>query len=333
MTTECYDKLSACVALGKALTSTLDREEVVDILFRRLCELIKATNWSLYLVDHERQELCFEIVAGLEFESLKGMRIKLGEGIAGATAQSGEPIFIQDKVKNDPRFCRKVDELTGFVTHSLICLPLKVRDRVIGVLEVVNPFDRGLFNEVFRPMFNILADFMAIAIVNATNYHRLETLSVTDDVSGFGNTRFLHHCLGRLVASGNEFSIAFFDLDRFKQVVDRYGHLLGSTMLREIAELTASQLDEGDSLVRYGGDEYVVIMPGQGKKDALAKIEAVRRAMAEAVFLTSHGLEVTMTASFGVATFPGDGNSALTLLQAADKHMYLSKKQGNSITG
>jgi sigma-B regulation protein RsbU (phosphoserine phosphatase) len=178
-----HEKLGACVALSKALTETLDREEVVGIIFKRLCELIKATNWSLYLVDHERQEMRFEVVAGLEADRLRGVQIKLGEGIAGATALSGEPAFIRDEVGRDPHFCHKVDTLTGFVTHSLICLPLKVRGRVIGVLELVNPEDRTLFDEASRPMMSILADFMAIAIVNANNFRHLETISLMAGMS------------------------------------------------------------------------------------------------------------------------------------------------------
>lgn len=328
-----HEKLRICAELGKALTETLEREEVVGVIFRRLCELIKASHWSLFLVDNERQELHFEIVAGLEAGPLSQVRIKLGEGIAGATALSGEPAFVMGKAGADPRFCPKVDKLTGFVTHSLICLPLKARGRVIGVLELVNPEDHSLFDEALRPILTILADFMAIAIVNAGSYKRLETLAVTDDVSGFGNTRLLHKRLAQLIAEESEFSLAFFDLDRFKQVVDRHGHLLGSKMLKEIAELVDTHLDGSDCLVRYGGDEYVVIMPAHGKQAAVAKIETIRQAMAEAVFLSSEGLGVTMTASFGVATFPVDGRAARSLLQAADKYMYRSKHLGNTITG
>lgn len=328
-----HEKLETCVALGKALTETLDRQEVVNIIFERLCELIKATNWSLLLVDHDRRELGFEIVAGLDVGHLREVRITMGEGLAGAAALSGEPVFISDNAWDDPRFCRKVDKLTGFKTHSLICLPLKAREQVIGVLELVNPQDPTLFDEENRPLLTILADFMAIAIVNANNFRRLETISVTDDVSGFGNTRLLYQQLNRLVMSPDQFSIAFFDLDRFKQVVDRHGHLLGSAMLKEIAELSATRLDAGDHLVRYGGDEYVVIMPGQSKPHALAKIERIRQAMAEARFLSGKGLAVPMTASFGVATYPADGSDPLALLHAADKFLYRSKRLSNAVTG
>ena len=329
----CHEKLKACVELSKSLTETLDREEVVGIIFSHLCVLIKASNWSLFLVDHEQQELRFEIVAGLEAASLSQVRIKLGEGIAGNTALTGEEVFIMDNVENDPRFCQKVDRLTGFVTNSLICLPLKARGRVIGVLEVVNPEDISLFDETLRPILTIFSDFMAIAIINASNYKKLETLAVTDDVTGFCNTRLLHKRLVHLLAEDGEFSMAFFDLDFFKQVVDRHGHLLGSKMLREIAGLVGGWLDGDDSLIRYGGDEYVIIMPGQGKEEALAKIETIRRAMNEAIFLSDEGLAVRTTASFGVATFPFDGSSARTLLQAADNFMYQSKLKRNAITG
>jgi len=178
-----------------------------------------------------------------------------------------------------------------------------------------------------------LADYLAIAITNARNHKKIVSLAITDDVTGFYNTRFLHDHLDKLLEQGKMVSLVFMDLDNFKQVVDTHGHPLGSKMLREVALVIASQLEDNDRLVRYGGDEYVVILPDQNKPAALDKMGAVRRQLADAIFLEAEGLKIKTTASFGIASYPQDAADKRGLLQMADQSMYRSKKLGkNSIT-
>jgi len=326
-----YDRqLLACVEIGKALTSSLNMDEILVTILRRLSELIKAKNWTLYLVDPGRQELRFEVVVGIDKELIGDVRIKLGDGIAGLAALTGEPILVPDHAHEDPRFNKRVDELTGFTTRSLICLPLKIQEAVIGVLEVVNPEDPALFDESLMPVLSILADYVAIAIANARNYQQIEALSITDDVTGFYNTRFLHQYLDSLLGDGSVVSLVFLDLDNFKHVVDSHGHLVGSKMLREIALVIGSCLGQDDRLVRYGGDEYIAILPDQDKRAALGRAADIRRSLEKTLFLQSEGLNVSITASFGVASYPEDVGSKRGLLQLADGCMYRSKELGKN---
>jgi diguanylate cyclase (GGDEF)-like protein len=329
-------QLMTCLRIGKALTSTFNMDQILIIVLKRLSELFKARNWTLFLLDQERQELLFELVVGLDKGSLSDVRIKVGEGIAGAVAATGQPILVPD-VNRDQRFSKRVDDLTGFVTHSLICLPLKMQGSVIGVIEVVNPEDLSLFQPEFMPVLSIVADYVAIAITNSRNYRKIESLSITDDVTGFYNTRFLHQHLERILDPAatrpQEVSLVFLDLDNFKQVVDAHGHLVGSRVLKEVARAIAENLNREDCLVRYGGDEFVVILPGQDKKTALDKVVAIRQTLVERVFLQEEGLDVRLTASFGVAGYPHDAASKRELLSIADSSMYRSKEIGkNAIT-
>ncbi|UCG11148.1 MAG: sensor domain-containing diguanylate cyclase [Deltaproteobacteria bacterium] len=326
------DKLITCVEIGKALTSTFNMDKILIIILKRLSELIKAKNWTLFLLDREEQKLYFEVVVGLDKRSLNNVSIELGEGIAGTVALTGEPILVSD-VEQDPRFSDRVDGLTGFVTRSLICLPLKMQGSVIGVIEVVNPEDQFLFQHNFTPVLSILADYVAIAIHNSRTYKKNESLTVTDDVTGYYNTRFMHQHLDQLLHQGREVSLAFLDLDDFKRVVDTHGHLLGSRVLKEAARVIASQLGDDDRLVRYGGDEFVIRLPTQDKRAALDKVMAVRNAIANSTYLRDDGLEIKVTASFGIANYPRDAADKKELLQMADNSMYRSKDLGkNSIT-
>jgi diguanylate cyclase (GGDEF)-like protein len=168
-------------------------------------------------------------------------------------------------------------------------------------------------------------------------HDRVMKLAVTDDVSGFNNTRYLHRYLDRLMESAQlkplEVSLVFFDLDNFKRLVDAHGHLLGSKTLREVAHTVAHILDEDDRLVRYGGDEFIVILPRQGKEAALAKVERMKTAIASTAFLQKEKIYAHLTASFGVASFPHDAKDKRELLAEADRCLFRSKSDGkNRIT-
>ena len=159
-------------------------------------------------------------------------------------------------------------------------------------------------------------------------------LSVTDDVTGFRNTRYLHRYLDRLLASPKAFekptSLVFFDLDNFKKVVDKHGHVLGAKVLKEVAEVIDGILDEEDRLVRYGGDEFVIILPRQEKDAVLVKVGAMMESIRSAKFLRKEEIDVRLTASFGLATFPDDAKDKKELLAAADRCLFRSKGAGKN---
>jgi len=326
------EQLMACVELGKAVTSTLDRGQILRIILNRLSQLIHALNWTLYLVYEEARELRFEVVVGLEGIDFKDIQLKIGEGLAGQVAATGEPILIRD-VREDTRVDRRVDTCTGFTTRSLITLPLKLGDRVIGVLQIINPEDQELFEKSYLPILLILSDFVAISINNAINHEKIEKLAVTDDVSGFYNSRYLHLKLDEIISSKQTTSLVFLDMDNFKRIVDTYGHPMGSKVLKEVAQVIGSHLGQDDFLVRYGGDEYVMVLPGAEKKEAREKVERIHTALNETSFLVEDGHDVRVTASFGIANFPEDAQDLKGLLHSADVSMYISKDRGkNAIT-
>jgi diguanylate cyclase (GGDEF)-like protein len=163
-------------------------------------------------------------------------------------------------------------------------------------------------------------------------HDRVMKLAVTDDVSGFHNTRYLHRYLDRLFdaaeAKPTEFSLAFFDLDNFKSLVDAHGHLLGSKALKEVAQCVARVLEPDDRLVRYGGDEFIVILPRQGQVEGLIKLERMQNAIFEEKFLQKEGVNATLSASFGLATYPQDAQNKRELLAEADRCLFQSKAEG-----
>lgn len=315
--------------LARTLTSTLDSSEVLTIIMDKIRNLLRPRNWSLLLMDAGGRELSFEIVVGEGSEVLKGTKLKVGEGIAGWVAQTGESLLIPD-VRCDPRFCGRFDEQTRFTTKSIICVPLVNRGKVLGVIELINRMEEGSFSPRDMGALQTIAEYAAIAIQNAASFQKIQLLSLTDDHTTLYNTRYLYETMDRELArasqTGREVGMIFFDLDHFKQVNDVHGHLCGSKVLREIGLLLRRLTRPGDAAVRYGGDEFVILLPGSTKEEAFDFAEYLREQVNAYPFLSEERLNIHITASFGVASFPRDAADKRELLSIVDAAMYKVKE-------
>lgn len=325
--TRTIEELRVFNDIGKTLTSTLDISEVLSLIMQKTSQLLKPTNWSLLLVDQETSELYFEIAVGEGSDKLRDLRLPMGEGVVGWVAKEGKPLLVSDTLK-DERWCDKVDDMTKFSTRAIACVPMMVRDSCLGVIELVNS-EPNSFSPGDVRILDSLADFAAIAIDNARNFTRIQELTVTDDLTMLYNTRFLHEALDREFERskryGHQFAIIFFDLDHFKQVNDRHGHMAGSKLLVEVGELIKEQIRSVDIPTRYGGDEFVTVLPQTSKDQAFHVAQRLRVALNERVFLESDGLDERLTASFGVAAYPEDAITKDDVLRLADEAMYKVK--------
>ncbi|MHB8419019.1 MAG: sensor domain-containing diguanylate cyclase [Myxococcales bacterium] len=325
------DELAAFNEIGKTLTSTLDIREVLRIIMQKVSELLKPQNWSLLLVDEKKNELYFEIAVGEGASTIKGLRIQMGEGIAGWVAREGVPVTVSD-VRGDPRFSNRFDEVAHFNTRAVLAVPLRCKGRTLGVIEVINGGAAQDFTEDDMRTLASIADYAAIALENARNFQRIEELTVVDDHTGLFNSRYLYRQLEvetvRARRFGHPLSIVFLDLDRFKVVNDTYGHQLGSLLLREVGAVLLSTLRTIDVATRYGGDEFVVLLPETDRAQGRLAADRLRQALSDRYFLKDQGLAIRVTASFGVATFPDDASSADELMRQADLAMYAVKEGG-----
>ena len=192
----------------------------------------------------------------------------------------------------DPRFTRRVDTRTQFETRSILCAPLVSRGRTIGVLEIINKLG-GRFTRQDLDLVLTLVEPCAIAIENAILFQRTEQLTITDDLTRLFNSRYLNLYLGREIKRckrhGIPLSVIFLDLDGFKGINDQYGHLAGSGTLTEVGAILALGVRESDILARYGGDEFVVVLPETPASGALVIAERLRRAIEEHRFLEPQG--------------------------------------------
>jgi putative methionine-R-sulfoxide reductase with GAF domain/HD superfamily phosphohydrolase YqeK len=168
-------RLALLSQLSQILNSTLDHQEVRRRAMEAATQLMKAEVGSLLLVDEEKQQLYFEVALGDKEETVKTITLNMGEGIAGWVAQNGKPLIV-NKPEKDPRFFKGVDERTGFKTRNIICVPVKVKEKVIGVLEAINKGKEEDFDKEDLFLFTSLADQVAIALDNARLYQELEEM-------------------------------------------------------------------------------------------------------------------------------------------------------------
>jgi len=294
----------------------------------KISDLLQPDTWSLLMLDESGQELQFEIAIGAGADKLKDVRLKIGEGIAGWVALHGEPVLVED-VKRDPRFSPRIDEITQIDTRSAVCVPIKGREKILGVIELVNCLGRESFRKEDIPILKSLADYAAIALENARYIQRIHELTITDDCTALYNARHLNFVLDaeiyRSTRYGYEFSVIFLDLDHFKQVNDTHGHLVGSKLLWMIGDIIKGHLRLIDYAFRYGGDEFVILLPQTSKQNSLMVVRRLKDLLNSKTFFTEENLNIKVTASFGVASFPADGRTRRELLRMADEAMYLVK--------
>ena len=313
--------------VAKALTSSLNLDSILQTIMEKMAEFFRPDTWSLLMVDEQKDELYFAIAIGDAAETLKTVRMRMGEGIAGWVARNGESLIVPD-VYNDPRFAKRVDEYTKWKTRSIICVPLQSKHRVLGVIQLINCAMES-FGEQEMFFLHALCDYAAIAIDNARAVEKIQELTITDDCTGLYNARHLYKTLEaevyRSARFGYEFSVIFMDLDHFKTVNDTYGHLIGSKLLQEIGFKVKSQLRLIDYAFRYGGDEFVILLPQTDKTSALVVAKRLQEMMRRTQFLADDGLNLNVRCSMGLATYPEDAKSSHEIIRQADEMMYMVK--------
>ncbi len=314
--------------LGKALTSSLQLDQVLRTIMEKIDEFLRPDNWSLLLLDEANQELYFELAVGKASQALKDVRIKIGQGIAGWVAQHGETVVVPDTTK-DTRFFSQVDEKTKTETQSIVAVPVRFRDHCLGVIELINCIGPEGFDPRDLKLLEALSDFAAIALENARHVKRIHDLTIKDDCTSLYNARHMSYILETEIYRSQrynyEFSIVFIDLDHFKLVNDTHGHLVGSRLLAEIGNALKGHCRLIDFAFRYGGDEFVILLPQTSKDNALNVARRLHQLIREATWLSPEGLNVKITASVGVASYPMDSRTKQGLLHLADEAMYLVK--------
>ena len=273
-------------------------------------------------MDSTRGELVFARVVGRAAEALTGQRLKIGEGVAGWVAQRGVSAVVENPAQ-DSRWTDRLDRLTGFKTESIVAVPLRSGDKVFGVIELLNRLAGGAFSAYDMRVLSTIADFTAIAVEKAYYLAEARRVSEHDPLTGALNRRGLDKAIEREAARraryGGDLSVILADVDRFKAINDTYGHAAGDEVLKTVARTLAGAMRGADSLARYGGDEFLVLMPATGIEDA----EIARERLQEVVVKAGAAHEPPFSASLGVHT---SGQADFDeLFRESDRDLYRRK--------
>jgi diguanylate cyclase (GGDEF)-like protein len=329
------DHLRVFHDVARALTQTLELEDILRIIMEKMAQFFGPERWSMLMVDQEAKQLYYAIAVGEDAESLRALRIPLGEGVAGWVAATGNTLVVPD-VSSDAQwsaFSRAHPELN---IQSIACIPISSGTTTLGVIQLLNSkFD--LMSEYSNSFLRILCDYAAIAIQNARSVKLIHELTITDDCTSLFNARHLYTMLDEQVAisaanNSHQFSLLFVDLDHFKEVNDTHGHLVGSRLLCEVGSLMKRVLGPDNACFRYGGDEFVALLPALSKKEAIEATMRLWQQLHDEKFLSGAGLNLGLSGSFGLATFPEDGNTVQAIIRAADTEMYAAKTTRDNIS-
>lgn len=322
-----------------SLTHTLlhvdSKEELYKTILEIAADLLHASQGSIMLIDKNGETMQIVFTKGMTLHIAQCLPMKVGKGIAGKVAQTGQPLLVND-VEKDSRIA--MSNRPRFKSKALICIPLKLKEKVIGVLNLSDKKDLAPFTEADLQLLSSFANLASLMIERTLVLEesvRFEQLSVTDSLTGLYNRRFLksriEEELNRSIRQGLNLTVLFIDLDFFKNYNDLCGHIAGDEALKRTAEIIQASLREMDIVARYGGEEFCALLPGTSKFEALIVAERIRSEIENEQFPGEHNLpQGRLTASFGVASFPEDGRTFTALVHASDVALYQAKANGRN---
>ena len=322
-----------------SLTNTLLQVDSKDQLYEAILsiasELIDATQGSIMLIDKDGENMHIVFTLGMTLNIARCLPVKVGKGIAGMVAQTGQPLLVND-VEKDSRVA--MANRLRFKSKSLICIPLKLKDKIIGVLNLSDKKNLSPFSEADLQLLTSFANLASLMIERTAVLEdsvRFEQLSVTDSLTGLYNRRFLksrlEEELNRSIRQGLNLTVLFIDLDFFKNYNDLCGHLAGDEALKITADIIKASLREMDIVARYGGEEFCAVLPGTSKAEALLVAERIRAEIEAERFPGESDVPLRrLTASLGVASFPEDGRTFTALVHASDVALYEAKASGRN---
>ncbi|MGA9639993.1 MAG: diguanylate cyclase [Terriglobales bacterium] len=307
--------------ISKMAISSEDAEQMMIDIVREIQKNFHYDHIGIGIMDYATKDIEIKAEAGSTSQAL-GRRIAIGTGVLGKVARTGVSALVQNSGPG---------QLPGVVPESraVLCLPIMYGESLLGVLNIESRSENA-----FAPqdvlILNTLADLLATALHNSFVFQKLQQQSITDGLTGIKTRRFFWEALSsewkRASRSGRPFSVVLVDLDKFKEVNDSLGHLEGDLVLARVGRLLEQKCRQSNVVARYGGDEFIILMPETGIEQAQVLAERLRLWLATDPMLEEHRI----TGSFGVASFPVHAFAIEDLIRMADAGMYIAKHAGGN---
>ena len=306
------------------LHGSLDAGEVVSVAMEALPRLVQADSWAVFMKSEHADRL--EVVRAINPEALT----------AGPFIDLSSPeVPLVRAINQRSPVTNESDEGKSLI----LSVPLFAGWRLVGAVEAERRQLNGdgapkVFSIEETRAVSLMCEALARALANAIDYHNAERQTLIDDLTRLYNVRYMYRALEIEIRRARRYSsavsVVFMDLDGFKLVNDAYGHRAGSVTLTEVAEVITSSVRDSDFVARFGGDEFVLMLPETDAKAALQMAERVRTQISSNPFSGGVGANIHLTASFGVASFPEHAGEAEKLIELADAAMYEAKERNKN---
>jgi len=315
--------------INNLISSTLDLEAVLIKVVKSIRKYFNYLICDLLLLDEQKENLYIAAADGYLAESRRNIWIKLGEGVTGKVAVSGKPLLVTDVTKFEG-YIQGAKEI-----RSEMAVPLKVKDKLIGVFNVESK-KPDTFDERDIRLLSILSTPVAIAIQNARLHQQMKNLAITDELTGLHNFRYLKERLEEEVKRAQRYerplALIMADIDYFKKYNDTYGHPKGNKVLKILADILKVSVREVDIVGRYGGEEFIIILPEASEDEAREIAERIRLKVERYKFINNknHPDETKLTLSLGVTSCFQESIAPEGLIYKVDQALYQAKRKGRN---
>jgi diguanylate cyclase (GGDEF)-like protein/putative nucleotidyltransferase with HDIG domain len=325
---QAHQELLALYEIVQTMSQSLNVDETLDLVIGKTKRIIDFATCVLFLCQPDGNSLVAAAAMGPYADTIRGRSVPIGQGVSGAAAQSGNASGLGRTAAED------LEQLLGSPPEDcpltqVISAPLASDATCIGTLTVYRTSDQPFTEDDLR-LASAVARQAAIAIKNARNYEQTRKSALTDQLTGLANARYffihLEQELSRAEREGRPVSLIAIDLNGLKQVNDNFGHQQGDRALRMVADVFRRHVRNYDTVVRYAGDEFFIILPDTTNQVAVETANRIKRAVRDTSLEVAPGRVINLSASFGVATYPGDAKVPDALIAAADRAMYADKR-------
>lgn len=325
--------LTEIIGVARTVVSTLELDKVLNSVLHNAMQFMEMPAGMLEAYNEITQEMVPHVDAGLSAEFVENDRWRVSMKCDVITKRAMYDGHIHC-VSDISREREGVEAFRNENIHSLICVPLILKNRPLGVLYLYDREPRH-FEERQLDLLAIFASFAAMSIDNASLHSKTKRMAITDALTGLHNNRYFKQVfpyeLSRARRYAKPLSLIMMDIDHFKLLNDTYGHPKGDQVLAALGKVLSNSLRAADFSFRYGGEEFAILLPETRLEGAFLVAESLREKVSKTTSpVLGEDAERQVTISLGVSCFPNDGNTTDQLLKHADNCLYKAKKQGRN---